>query len=242
MEQIPEGSRGIYTRFGKVDGEPLSPGLHFYNPFTSDVEAFDVRENRWVEKTTAFTKDTQSVTIDFAVTYYPDPKAVNQIYSQFGWKWADKLVGQSVVSSIKDAVGQYSADNLVEQRERATRAAEAEIIKTLSPRNIIVTRLDLTNLDFEDQYEQAVEAKVTAVQHAIAEKNKTVQIEEQAKQKIATAKAEAEAMRIKTQALSQNKGLVQYEAVQKWDGALPKIILGAQSMPILNLKDLGEGE
>jgi regulator of protease activity HflC (stomatin/prohibitin superfamily) len=240
MEVVDEGYRGIYTYNGAVKGEPLSPGLHFYNPFFADINEFAVREQKWEAETMAFTKDTQSVKITFAVTYFPDQKAVNQIYSQYGWEWAKTVVGQSVLSSIKDAVGQYTADSLVEKRDAATRAAESEIIKTLAPRHVTVTRLDLTNLDFDDQYEKAVEAKVTAVQHAIAEKNKTEQIKEQAKQRIEEAKAEAEAMRIKTQALSQNKALVQYEMVQKWNGELPKIILGGGSIPMIDMKSLTE--
>lgn len=240
MEVVDEGYRGIYTYNGAVTGEPLNPGMHFYNPFFADIEEFNVRERKIEGDTTAFTSDTQNVSIKYAVTFYPDQKEVNKIYTQYGRDWEEKLVPQSVLSSIKDVIGQYSADTLVSKREKATRDAEQEIIKTLASRKVIVTRLDLVNIDFDDQYEKAVEAKVTAVQHAIAEKNKTEQIKEQAKQQIESAKAQAEAMRIKTQALSQNKALVQYEAVQKWDGSLPKIILGGQSMPILNLNDLGK--
>ena len=51
------------------------------------------------------------------------------------------------------------------------------------------------NLDFDDAYEKAVEAKVVAIQRAAEAKNETVQIEEQAKQTVKTAQAEAEAGR-----------------------------------------------
>jgi regulator of protease activity HflC (stomatin/prohibitin superfamily) len=242
FEVVDEGYRGIYKYNGAVQGEPLSPGLHFYNPLFAGITEFDVMERKQEGESMAFTADTQNVIIKYAVTYYPDQKAVNQIFSQFGWEWETKLVPNAVLGSIKDVIGQYTADTLVSKRERATRDAEAEIKKTLAERKIIVTRLDITNLDFDDAYEKAVEAKVTAVQNAIAEKNKTVQIQEQANQTVATAKADAEAMRIKSQALSQNKGLVQFEAVQKWDGVLPQIILGGQSMPILDLKALSSGD
>jgi len=243
MEQVDEGYRGVKTRFGKIEGDPLAPGLHFYNPFTADVEEFEVREKKLEAQTQAFTQDTQNVTISYAVTYYPDPLAVNMLYSQFGkHNWDEKIVPQAVLGSIKDVVGQYTADTLVSKREIATRNAEAEIKRTLADRKVIVTKLDITNLDFDDQYEAAVEEKVTAVQRANAEKNKTVQIQEQANQTVAAAKAEAESMRIRSAALSQNKSLVQYEAVQKWNGVLPQIILGGQSMPILDLKNLGKSE
>ena len=41
-------------------------------------------------------------------------------------------------------------------------------------------------------------------------------------------------MAIRAQALTQNKALVEYEAVKKWDGKLPEYMLGG-SVPFINL-------
>ena len=46
--------------------------------------------------------------------------------------------------------------------------------------------------------------------------------------------AVAEAMEIKSEALPKNKGLTEYEAVQKWDGKLPQYMLGGAT-PFINL-------
>lgn len=238
FEQIDEGYRGIYTNWGKVVGEPLAPGLQFYNPVTSNIQEISVREEKLEGSTDAFTKDTQTVKISYVVTFYPDPAKIGAIYSQFGWRWEEKVIQPAVLGSLKDAVGQYIADELVKSRKSVTDAAEKEIKEALASRSVTVTRLDLTNLDFDDAYESAVESKVVAIQKAAEAKNKTVEIEEQARQKVATAEADATAMRIKSQALAQNKGLVQFEAVQKWNGVLPQIILGGGSMPILDLKGM----
>jgi 4-diphosphocytidyl-2C-methyl-D-erythritol kinase len=42
-------------------------------------------------------------------------------------------------------------------------------------------------------------------------------------------------MKIKSAALSQNKNLVEYEAVLKWDGKLPEMMMGGGSVPFINL-------
>ena|SRR3990167_5904968 len=119
-------------------------------------------------------------------------------------------------------------------------SAFAELKRWHDKRDVIVTRLDFLSLDFNDAYESAVESKVVAIQRAAEAKNKTIQIEEEAKQKIKTAEADAQAMRIKTAALSQSKSLVQYEAVQKWNGQLPKMMLGGQSIPMIDLRNMGQ--
>ena len=99
---------------------------------------------------------------------------------------------------------------------------------------ISVTDFQITAINYSDVFERAIESKVTAEQEALKAKNKTVQIEEEAKQKVIAAEAEAKSMAIRAQALSQNKSLVEYEAVQKWNGEMPQYMMG-NSVPFINL-------
>jgi prohibitin 2 len=241
FEVVDTGYRGVKTRFGEVIGEPLPEGLHFYNPFTSGIREFGVREDKWEAKTTIFTRDTQQVNVEFAVVYYPDPKFVHTIFKEVGSEkmLEEKIIKPVVLGSIKDAVGSVIADELVSKREIVTRASLKEVQENLSSRHVVVTDLQFTNLDFDDTYERAVEQKVVAIQDAQKAKNETVRITEEAKQKVTSAEAEATAMRIKSQALAQNKGLVEFEAVQKWDGKLPQYMFG-NSTPFIDMRGLGK--
>lgn len=235
--QVDEGSRGIETYFGKMVGEPLAPGLHWYNPITTSIVEMDVREQVLKETTEVFTRDTQKVNVTYALTFYPQVDKIGFLYSQFGLNWYQKVIPQVVLGGLKDAIGKYIADDLVGKREESKLAAQKEITEALLSRAVIVTRLDIVNLDFDDGYEKAVEEKVVAIQKAQEAKNKTVQVEEEAKQKLKAAEADAEAMRIKSQALSQNQNLVSYELVQKWNGVLPTTVAGG-SIPLLNVDKL----
>ena len=242
MEQVDEGSRGIKTKWGKVEGEALLPGLYFYNPISSDIFELDVREQKLEGETSAFTSDTQNVVVSYAVTYYPKQDRIHEIYSQFGRGWDKTIVPQVVLGSVKDVIGSVKADDLVAKREEARTKAERELKENLADRNVILTKLDFTNLNFDDGYEKAVEEKVIAIQRAAEAKNRTVQVEEEAKQVITSAKAAAESMKIKTEALSKSKSLVDYEAIQKWNGELPQFMFGSGTMPMINLDNLTKGK
>lgn len=240
FEVVDPGHRGIETNLGKVVGEPLAEGLHFYNPFTSDIKEFNVRQETWTARTSIFTKDTQRVDVEFAVTYTADPKFVTKIFLEVGneAQLIEKIIKPVILGSIKDAIGQVIADELVSKREVVRKAAHLEVSENLMAKNVLITDLQFTNLDFDDAYEKAVEEKVVATQKAQKAKNDTVTIEEQAKQTVKTAEAQATAMRIQSAALSQNQGLVQYELAKKWDGKLPVYMLG-NSTPLLDLKSMG---
>jgi regulator of protease activity HflC (stomatin/prohibitin superfamily) len=238
-EQVDEGYRGIKSEFGKVVEEPKNPGLHWYNPFTSSIDEIDVRERKMEGTTSAFTSDTQGVQINYAVTYYPDPIKIGDIFKQFGEHFETRMaLDKAIESAIKDTTGRVKADDLVKSRETVRKDAEKELKDSFIHRGVIVTKLELANLDFDDAYEAAVEAKVVAVQKAAEAKNVTVRIEEEARQTVMTAKAESESMRIKSQALAQNKGLIEFEIAKKWDGKLPEIMMGSSSIPMINLDSL----
>lgn len=236
FETIATGHRGIFVKFGEIQGEPVKEGFYTYNPFTTDLVEISVRETKLDGSANCFTKDTQHVGIRFAISFYPDPGKVAAIYKQFGSKdWEQTIIAPVALSTVRDAIGRYVADDLVGKLEVAKNDAESELRTKLAERDIIVTRLDFTSLDFDAGYKQAIESKVIAVQKAAEAKNKTVEIEEMAKQSIISAEAEAKSMQIRSQALSQNKGLVEYEAVQKWDGKLPQYMMG-NSVPFVKLE------
>jgi prohibitin 2 len=246
---VGTGHRGAKVVFGEVVGDALPEGLYFVMPFTTHIEEIDVRQFRWDGKTEAFTKDVQQANIMFTLNYGLDPTKAHIVYRDIGPDWIARLVGQDVVEEIKREIGQNEAVLLISNREDAARKMEKNIIAKLGQRHVIVGSFRLTDIDYQPEFRKAVEDKVVAVQNAIAEQNRTVQIQEKAKQQIETAKgnaestvlnakAEAESIRIRATALEQNAKLVEWEAVQKWNGTLPQYVMGG-AVPFINLTPQG---
>jgi len=233
-EIVDTGHRGVETRFGEVQGGSLPEGLYFYNPFTSNIIEMDVRTLRWDGKEVTYTKDVQQAAITFTVNYNLKKEAVHTVYQEVGVDWSEILLPQIVRGVTKSVIGKWNATDLIANREKATAEIQDLITAELDKKNVTVTKFELTDVAYNDEFENAVEAKVTAIERAKEAENRTRQIEEEAKQKVIAAKAEAESMQIRTEALSQSKGLVEYEAVQKWNGILPQYMLGGTT-PFINL-------
>ena len=235
IKVIDTGNRGVKTRFGKVVGESLDEGLYFYNPITTKIQELEVRVLKVSGETQTYTKDVQQANIRFAINFSLDKAHVHDVYQTLGLDWQNRVLPQVIEGSLKATIGKWDAVDLIGNREKATVEAEQAIREGLKDKFIIVNRFEMTNISYENAFEQAVERKVIAIQNASQAKNKTIQIEEEAKQQVISAKAEAESMAIRARALSQNKSLVEYEAVQKWDGKLPQYMMG-NSVPFINMK------
>jgi len=231
---VDPGHRGVRITLGKVSSEPLEEGLHFKIPMIQRIVQIDVRTQRWAEVTQTYTQDVQQADVSFTLTFSLEPSYTVEMYRTVGVDWSAKLIGQVVFQELKRELGQHEAVALIAARDAAARAIEAGVREQLADKHILVSGLQITNIDYTKQFEDSVEAKVIAQQRAIEEQNRTVQIEQQAKQKVISATAEAESIRIRTNALGANPRLVEWEAVQKWDGKLPQYQLGG-AMPFINL-------
>lgn len=233
--EVPTGHKGVVTRYGAVTGVE-GEGLVWYNPITTDVNLIDTRQLKWKSETAAYTKDVQQAKISFALTYRLYGPAVKKVYRTVGADWAETLVPQVVEQSIKDVFGQSEAvKDAINNRAVVQQKIMYEIKRRLRLRYVVVEGFEIQDISFSDAFENAVEAKQVAVENAYAARNKTVEIEERAKQRVIAATADAEAMKIKTAALAGNAKLVEYEAVQRWDGKLPQNMYGGGAMPFIGV-------
>ncbi len=234
IKVVDTGHRGIETRFGKVVSESLPEGLYFFNPFTSAIVEMDTRVQRQDGETDTYTRDVQQAAIKYTLNYRLQQNAAHLMYRDIGRDWEQKLIPQVVLGTLKEVVGKWDAVDLIANRDKAGNTAFEAIRNNLAERNVEVSRFEITDIAYTREFENSVEQKVIAQQKAIEEQNRTKQIEEQARQKVLSAEAEAKSIQIRAQALEKNAKLVEWEAVQKWNGVLPQYMLGGAT-PFINL-------
>ena len=195
---VDTGHRGVKTRFGEVVSGPLPEGFYIYNPLTTSIVELDIRVQKWSKETLCYTNDIQNVRVAYTINYRPDPANMANFYKEVGLDWAAKLLPQIVEGKIKETIGKYDAVKLISDRQKATADIQQLIFDELKANKIELINFEITNFNYNDAFENAVEAKVVAIQTAEEAKNKTVRVKEEANQKIIAAKAEAEYVKIKS--------------------------------------------
>lgn len=111
---------------------------------------------------------------------------------------------------------------------------QSRLYDRLLPYGIIVESTAITNFNFSADFEQAIEAKVTANQQMLKAETDLKRIKIEAEQKVTTAKAEAEALAAQKQQVTPE--LLQLRAIEKWDGHMPQVAGGA--MPFIDVSCL----
>ena len=231
---ISPGYRGVLITLGKVSQHSYINGVGFKWPFVSSMIKMDVRTRKMTDKTSTYTSDIQTADLEYTFTYDLNPENIHILYEKVGLDYEAKAILPSLNDVLKDVIGKWQAQELVANRDKARVDVVAGLQERLDRRFYQNITFQFINIDYSDKFEGAIEDKVIAEQKAQEAVNNTKRIKEEAEQKLISAKAEAEAMEIKSEALSKNKGLTEYEAVQKWDGKLPQYMLG-NSTPFVNL-------
>ena len=251
---IEEGYIGVKYQFGKIVDDSLSAGLNFKVPFVQTIRQVDVREQMYQMDANAYTKDTQTVEgIQTKLNYVYDRGELSNIIRNVGINNVEsKLLIPQMQSIVKNEIGQYKAEDLVQNRTTVQESIEDKLRESLGQSGIIVVSFAIENLDFEDGFEEAIRAKVVAEQEALKMQNKTKEKEELARQMVIEAQAEAESQKIRADAeayaieaiqkqLQQSPEYIELQRVQKWDGKYPQVT-GNSVNPFVALNGQAQGE
>ena len=231
---IGPGERGVVTRFSAIQDGVLDEGLHFRMPIVENIIKIDVKVQKAEVDALSYSKDLQNVDTKIALNFHLDPKKVHRLLQEIGQDYDVRIIQPAIQESVKAATAQFTAAELISERPKVKDEIKQALVERLTPRYIDVDDFSIINFDFSDAYEKAVEEKQVAEQKALEAQNDLKRIQVEAEQRIVQSKAEAEAIRIQSEALKQNQGLIQLEAVKKWNGALPGIMLG-NTLPFMDM-------
>jgi regulator of protease activity HflC (stomatin/prohibitin superfamily) len=246
---VGAGERGILVTLGNPSMTPYSEGLHFKFPLVQSVIILDVKTQKYEGDAAAASKDLQTVQTKLAINYHLIPENVPRLYKEIGLDYSLRIIQPMEQEVVKATTAQFTAEELITRREEVRDGIKQTLKERLVERGIVVKEVSIVNFDFSTSFNEAIEAKVTAEQQALAAKNKLEQVKFEAEQLVAKATAEAEALRLKKQQITpelvqlsqievQSKALdVQREAIAKWNGILPQVTGGATPFFNLNMEE-----
>lgn len=236
---IGAGQRGVVMKFGNVQKEVYGEGLHFFVPIQTSVKVLSVRTQatKFDEKgaDSAGTKDSQRVDVSVTVNWHLDPAHVNTVYQTIGDNdmVVANVLDNNTKQAVKQSVSKFEALEVQKNRDQVAAEALAELQARVSPYHVIVENLSLTNINFSDEFNKAVEQAQTAQQEALRAQYQVQQVKNEADAAIAKAQGEANALKQVQQSLTPE--LLQKMAIEKWNGAFPQYWLGTGVLPFINL-------
>ena len=218
---IDTGERGVVLRLGKYTGT-MDEGLNGKAPFIDRVVKMNVRDVNYAVETEVSSKDMQSIKVKVSLLYALDAKAVGSVYQKYGTGYENTLIKPTLLEIINSVIANYPIEEFVEKRSEISEKINMAFVEKTASSGIQVKSLLITDHDFSDEFNKAIESKKVAEQGAL-----------KAKFDLERVTLEAEAQTRKQKSLSPM--VLQEKAIDKWDGKLPQYFSGEQ-LPFLTIK------
>jgi prohibitin 2 len=251
---VPAGYKGVLLTFGKVEPRILDSGISTVTPFMNQVVPVSIQTQKYSADASSASADLQIVTTKVTLNYHLQPDKVNYIYQNIGLGFEDKVIAPAIQEAVKASTAKLTAEELITKRPVVKEAIETSLKEKLTNYDIVVESVYITDFSFSQEFENAIESKVTAQQLAQRAENDLVRIKVEAEQAISQARgaaeaklliatAEAKAIELQGQALKANPEIVQLRWVERWNGLLPQYLLSptAANGVILNLPEMKGG-
>lgn len=241
---IPTGYTGIKTSFGKVSQKELTTGIHFSVPFVQNVSEINnkqqdvtIADKIWGEASDKTPVYAENVTVTYNISVEKSVWLYSNVTNM------DDIINNGIVASaVKSAMAELGPED-VTNRGKVEPLAQQKLAEAINAKYgedaVTVHQVIISNMDFEDAYNDAIQQKSIAQQTAARQKieNETAIAKAEADKTVAIKNAEAKAEKMKIEAEAQadaNKKvaesisdeLIDYQKIEKWDGRLPTVTSG----------------
>ncbi len=268
---IPPGYVGIKVNQSGgnrgVEQYPILTGRQFYNPINERIYEYpiflqtvvwtkDLREGAAIDQSITFNSvEGAVVNVDVSLSYAFITERVPAIFVEFR-RSPQEITDSYMRTKVRDAFSRVSStmpvvDIYGAKKQELLANVKEDLIHELEPKGFRIDTISMVgNPRLDPNVITSINQAIQAQQDAQRAQNKVAQVEAEARQKVA--EAEGEAKRITTIADAQAAAnerltksltaqLVQYEALQKWDGKMPQVT-GSGGMPFIQLQGPGGGK
>lgn len=226
---VETGEVAVVKHFGEAK-EVKQPGLNYNFWGTHKFVYLDTKVQDLPIETMAYSSDAQTMTIQMNVQFQIQAEKALEIVKTYGTLEAlTAKISSIITEQPKSVVSTYNAMDIIANRAAVTPAI-AEAIKAAIGDGYYVTivNVTITNIDFSDAFEQAVEDKMIAEQAKLKAEYENEKIvaaaKAEAEAKIVAAEAEAKANELLEKSLTDK--ILQDKYLDKWNGVLPSVVAG----------------
>lgn len=201
FKTVDNGEVAVVKHLGQVV-DIREPGMHVDFWMTNSYVKLDTKVRQVDITTSSYSNDKQTMDIQMTVQYQIKKDMAKEIVIHYGnLEMLEARIQSVAIERTKAIMSAYTADSLIEQRNTISIAVATAVEEALGESYYIdITNVALTNIDFSDAYEQAVEQKMIATQEVERAKAEAQKAEEIAKGQLEVARQEAEAKKVAAEA------------------------------------------
>lgn len=238
---VPAGYVGVMTSFGAASPVTYDPGIHFRMPISQSMHNVYIGVYKAESDVAGSSKDLQQADMKVSVNFNILPTAAVGVYANLGGDPWTQVMDPAVHDVVKAVIARYDATDLIQKRDQVGQEIRESLLTRFKNIGVNVSAVNIVDFQFSKQFNDAIEAKITAQQNALRVENEIAQTKWEAQKRVVESEAAlqvaqntAKANELTGKSLEANPALIEKLKVEKWDGHYPQYMMG-NAMPMIQL-------
>lgn len=245
-----------------VENEVLGVGRYWIG-WNQDLFLFPTfqQTTQWIgsDNISFQTREGLGVSVDVGISYQLDPEKIAVLFQKYR-KGIDEITNVYLKAIVRDAFVQIASNKTIEDiygegKSRLIDEVRAKVTEKMGPLGVIMDYVSIIGqVHLPKNVTDSINAKIEATQKAQQRQNELAQAQAEAEKlvaeaegqkraAVASAEGEARAIEIKAKAQAEanillakslTDTLIQYRAIEKWNGLVPAYI-GGGAVPFFNM-------
>ncbi len=250
--RVPAGHEGVIVNlYGSgrgVDVQPVGVGSYFMG-WSRELYTFPtfLQNYTWTqdandsntpdESITMQTSEGLSINTDVGITYNIKPENVVKVFQKYRLG-IDEITNTFLRNMVRDSMNQVASTMTVEQLYGANKNQFISQVNATVKAEAAEDGIDVDKIYLIGSFRlpqtviDSINSKIQATQNAMKVENEVATSQAEAQKTIIEAQARAKANEIISASITPE--LIQYQAMQKWNGVLPTVT-GSGGIPLLSI-------
>jgi regulator of protease activity HflC (stomatin/prohibitin superfamily) len=206
MATVEDGQVGVRADFGHIADQALGPGWHWYVPFTSWIEVWDIKTQEIKEVAMVPSSEGLISQLDMSVIYNIPPEQAVIIRKTIGANYRETILEPYIREAIRNIVSGYAVKALFsdEGRKEIGEHILTFLKGKLDQRGILIQDVLLRDVRLPPSFAQSIEAKLRAEQESLQKEFELTKAKKDAEIEVARAEGVAKSNQIIAGSISDN--------------------------------------
>jgi len=252
VEVVEAGTVRVVTRFGKVTGRILQPGMSYIVPLAEDTLTYNTKKITYeaadpekqkesqadykdfpVDTTT---KDGQQIVMRYTIRFRIDSTKATWIANNIGDEAAivEKIVKTDSRIWARNIPREFNAADLYTGNVQEVALKIQDSLTPIFEENgLLLDEFGIRSIGFSQEYIDTIEQKQIEAEKVITEEN--IAEQEKFRKEARVTKAEGQAQEQELQRLTLTDELLSKMWIEKWNGILPEFLCGEGATPLIQV-------
>ena len=221
---VEDGQKGVQLDFGKVQDEPIGTGWHWFNPFVTSIEIWNVKTQQIEETANVPSSEGLISNLDVSILYHVPANDVVKVRKTIGLDYSTTVLEPYMREAIRSTTSAYTVSDLYSDagRKEISNKILSYMQDKLGNRGIVIEDVLVKGVQLPAIFAASIANKLKVEQESLQKQYELIKAKKDAEIAVAEAQGVADSNKIIASSITEN--YLRYKFIQNLSATDKQVI------------------